>query len=324
MDQAYFSQIRGKIIPYLEEAVSSVQVAMAWFTSRELFNALIECLKRNVKVDLVLLDDAINYMDYAPDFNLFINAGGNLYIADASVGFMHHKFCIIDSCIVITGSYNWTYYAETRNVENIIVTDNHKIIKDFESEFLRLERILSLCSDYKRMSWDEIESREGVNYNEINYEIESICEAHQIPVRRIFETRTEVIRTEIKRTPYSRYSIGIEALDKHDNVVLETLVDAEQKLPFRSEEKVFYIDSKHLEEMPCCFKCGTSDNVSECLVIKEVDLLKIATGTYNESLPVKFSMHLDDNGSLRIDVSCEESGERMTISVLKSDLVKYE
>lgn len=94
---------------------------MAWFTSGELFQELLNCLERKVKVDLVLLDNAINYMDYAPDFNLFINAGGKLRIADFRIGFMHHKFCVIDSKVAITGSYNWTYYAETRNVENMFL-----------------------------------------------------------------------------------------------------------------------------------------------------------------------------------------------------------
>ena len=64
MEQAYFSQIRSKIIPYLNQAKKEIVVAMAWFTSAELFDALLSCLKRNVNVELVLLDNAINYMHY--------------------------------------------------------------------------------------------------------------------------------------------------------------------------------------------------------------------------------------------------------------------
>ncbi|TAE00475.1 MAG: hypothetical protein EAZ97_05805 [Bacteroidetes bacterium] len=33
---------------------------------------------------------------------------------------MHNKFCVIDSDIVLTGSYNWTNQAQ-RNDENITV-----------------------------------------------------------------------------------------------------------------------------------------------------------------------------------------------------------
>lgn len=96
---------------------------MTWFTSHELFDALQNCLKRGVRVRLVLLDDAINYMKYAPDFNQFVKQGGELHIATVEQRFMHHKFCVIDGSLVITGSYNWTYYAESRNIENVVITD---------------------------------------------------------------------------------------------------------------------------------------------------------------------------------------------------------
>jgi hypothetical protein len=41
-------------------------------------------------------------------------------------------------------------------------------------------------------------------------------------------------------------------------------------------------------------------------------------------LPIHFSMNLDDNGSLRVDISCAKSGQRLTVSTLNSKLVKYE
>ena len=54
MEQAYFSEIRNKIIPFLNNATDKIQVAMAWFTSSELFGALLDALNRNVDVELVL------------------------------------------------------------------------------------------------------------------------------------------------------------------------------------------------------------------------------------------------------------------------------
>jgi hypothetical protein len=324
MEQAHFSEIRSKIIKHLEGAVNTVQVAMAWFTSGELFNALLGCLEKGVKVDLILLDNAINYMDYAPDFNLFIKAGGNLRIADFRVGFMHHKFCIIDSRTVITGSYNWTYYAETRNVENVLITDNESVVDQFKSEFSRLTSELSVCNSCQRLTWDDIETIKDVNYEELNYEIERICEVQNKPVRRVYETRTEVVKTEIRLTAYSKYSIGIIVLDEQGVETFVPLINGGQKLPYSTDEMEFYMDSKNEKEFHCKFICGTPSNADDWMLIKEVDLLQIATGTSDENLPVKFSMRLEDNGSLRIDVSCAQSGERMTISVLKSDLVKYE
>ena len=48
---------------------------------------------------------------------------------------MHNKFCIFDGSILITGSYNWTYSAESRNAENIIITDEENVCEDYTKYF---------------------------------------------------------------------------------------------------------------------------------------------------------------------------------------------
>lgn len=72
MNNAYFSNIRNQIIYYLQNAQKDIKIAMAWFTSPELFSEIILCLNKGINIELVLLDDAINYHPYAPDFNVFI------------------------------------------------------------------------------------------------------------------------------------------------------------------------------------------------------------------------------------------------------------
>ena len=48
---------------------------------------------------------------------------------------MHHKFCVIDHDVVITGSYNWGYKAENKS-ENIVVTsDDSSLAEQFIQEF---------------------------------------------------------------------------------------------------------------------------------------------------------------------------------------------
>lgn len=324
MEKAYFSGIRNKIIPCLNNATQKIQVAMAWFTSNELFEALINALNRDVDVELILLDNAINYMYYAPDFNEFLNAGGKLRIAGAEVGFMHHKFCVIDDSVAITGSYNWTYYAETRNVENIVISDNSDIVMLFSAEFQRLQNLLSVSSSCARLSWDDIEQRDDVDYCELNYEIEQICEIQNKPVKRFFETKTEVVRTEIKKKALANYAIGIQALDSNDCVFFDPFITQGAKLPYHSLEIEFFFDSKNMTEIPCLFIYGNPNNKKEWHLIKEVDLMQVAKGTSDENLPVRFSMNLDDNGSLRVDVSCSKSGQKLTISTLDSKFVKYE
>ena len=263
-------------------------------------------------------------MYYAPDFNEFINAGGKLRIAGSEVGFMHHKFCVIDDSIAITGSYNWTYYAETRNVENIVISDNSEIVMLFSDEFQRLQNILSVSSSCARLSWDDIEQRDDVDYRELNYEIEQICEVQNKPVKRFFETKTKVVRTEIKKKALANYAIGIQALDDKDRIFFDPFINQGAKLPYHSSEFEFFFDSKNMTEFPCLFIYGNPNNKKEWYLIKEVDLMQVAKGTSDENLPVRFSMNLDDNGSLRVDVSCSKSGQKLTISTLDSKFVKYE
>ena len=47
----------------------------------------------------------------------------------------HHKFCVIDSKLLINGSYNWTRQAAVSNQENIVVTNQPDLVRDFEAHF---------------------------------------------------------------------------------------------------------------------------------------------------------------------------------------------
>ena len=263
-------------------------------------------------------------MYYAPDFNQLIKSGGSLWIAKQDIGFMHHKFCVIDDKIAITGSYNWTYYAETRNIENIVITDNPDIVNRFSTEFNRLTSLLPVSSFCARLSWDDIEAREDIDFRELNYEIERICEVQNKPVRRIFETRTEVVRTEIKKIPFAKYSIGILVCDNRGTEFFDPFINSGTQLPYHSTEKEYFFDSKHEQEFHCKFIYEKPNDQKEPKLIKEVDLMQIAKGTCDENLPVRFAMSLDDNGSLKVDVACTKSGQRLTISALDSNFVKYE
>lgn len=54
---------------------------------------------------------------------------------------LHHKVAIIDGETLVTGSYNWSNYAETKNLENLMILRgpaNRAIISDFEAEFVAM------------------------------------------------------------------------------------------------------------------------------------------------------------------------------------------
>jgi phosphatidylserine/phosphatidylglycerophosphate/cardiolipin synthase-like enzyme len=48
---------------------------------------------------------------------------------------MHHKVMILDGKTVITGSYNFTDSAETRNDEDLLILHSAWLAGEFEREF---------------------------------------------------------------------------------------------------------------------------------------------------------------------------------------------
>lgn len=138
MIKAHFSNIRSEILKEIYSAEKSLKIAVAWFTNNELFEALLLKCKAKIPVELIIINDSINLRQFGLDFNLFINEGGVLFFGDTD-NLMHHKFCIIDDKVLINGSYNWTYWAETQNEENITILKNEiDVLKSFDEEFRKL------------------------------------------------------------------------------------------------------------------------------------------------------------------------------------------
>jgi hypothetical protein len=138
----YFNNIRQEIRENLIKSKHEIFIAMAWFTNHEIFDILLEKANK-ISVNLIVMNDDINTRLDGLDFQKFIDLGGKFYFGKSGNP-MHNKFCIIDSNTLITGSYNYTYLAESINDENIIVFKGPSdIINDYKSEF---EKIISNLS----------------------------------------------------------------------------------------------------------------------------------------------------------------------------------
>jgi phosphatidylserine/phosphatidylglycerophosphate/cardiolipin synthase-like enzyme len=62
-------------------------------------------------------------------------------VLDENRGAMHHKVIVIDGETVVTGSYNFSKNAETRNNENLlIIKGNREIAEAYLAEFERIIR----------------------------------------------------------------------------------------------------------------------------------------------------------------------------------------
>ena len=109
------------IVEALDSAKESVRVQAYSFTSAAIAKALIEAHKRGVKIE-VILDKSNRTKNYsAADF--LLHAGIPTFI-DARHAIAHNKIILIDGRIVITGSFNFTQAAESRNAENLLIIDS--------------------------------------------------------------------------------------------------------------------------------------------------------------------------------------------------------
>jgi hypothetical protein len=157
MVQAHFQDIRVSIIKEIEKANKCLKVAVYWFTNHELFDLLYQKQLDGVQCDLIIHNDYINNRDTGLPFQKFIDAGGKFYFSDEENP-MHNKFCIIDNQVLINGSYNWTYYAESKNRENIlIIKDEIDVLNAFETEFLELIELVKPLQTIDRLTKFEVE-----------------------------------------------------------------------------------------------------------------------------------------------------------------------
>jgi hypothetical protein len=133
--KSYFENIRKIIISEIDKAEKEIIIAMAWFTNFDIFNILLSKLPK-VSIRLIVLNDDINNRNNGLDFQEFIDKGGEFYYGVQNRP-MHNKYCIIDEKVLISGSYNYTYLAESINYENIIVFKGPSDITDsYKSYFL--------------------------------------------------------------------------------------------------------------------------------------------------------------------------------------------
>lgn len=141
----YFSNIREALLKAFVDAHKSIDIAVAWFTNEQIFDVLLQKIAEGLRVRIVLINDDINHCG-GLCFQSFIDKGGLLFFGKPGY-FMHNKYCIIDESSVYTGSYNYTYFAEHTNFENIVcIADEDSAVNDYINNY---EHILKVSDEAK-------------------------------------------------------------------------------------------------------------------------------------------------------------------------------
>ena len=124
--EAYFCPREdcGKIFEYnIKSANSAVHCALYDIDLKNVINAL---SGKSKSADVKIVIDNSNSNGQIKGDGLKIDTDGQL---------MHNKFCVIDSYIVITGSFNPTFNDNFRNSNNVIVAYSKTLAGNYEDEF---------------------------------------------------------------------------------------------------------------------------------------------------------------------------------------------
>jgi phosphatidylserine/phosphatidylglycerophosphate/cardiolipin synthase-like enzyme len=136
--EVYFSlydNLQKAIIKNINQAEAFINIAMYIFTDKEIALPLAKARERGVKVRLYLDKDQVDYQYSQSRF--LVQRGIKTRISTNNY-IMHNKFAIIDNRLLLTGSYNWTFSANNRNDENLMVIDDPEIIEIFQNQFINL------------------------------------------------------------------------------------------------------------------------------------------------------------------------------------------
>lgn len=135
----YFSpddHVEAGLLDILDNAQSSIYFLAFSFTSDPLGEAIRRQAANGLEVKGVMETDQVK-SNAGSEYDVFRSAGLDVRL-DGNPGQMHHKVMIIDKQIVVTGSYNFSFSAETKNDENLIVIYDPEIAGQFVQEFQRI------------------------------------------------------------------------------------------------------------------------------------------------------------------------------------------
>ncbi|MEO8591074.1 MAG: phospholipase D-like domain-containing protein [Flavobacteriales bacterium] len=127
----------ARIAHAIHTADEHIEFALFAFTSSLLADALIDEQAQGRPVRGVLDTDQLDawLMQYLVDGNIDVHTDGDVD------GLLHHKYAIVDRDVpggdplVITGSHNWSYTAETINDENILIIHNAEVANLYYQEW---------------------------------------------------------------------------------------------------------------------------------------------------------------------------------------------
>jgi len=123
------------IVNAIQAASHSIRVQIYALTSQPIVAALAAAKQRRVDVRVILdRSQLVGDSSESPAVGRLISAGIPIMV-DTVPGLMHDKNMVIDGQTVLTGSFNYTWSAEHRNAETLLVIHNPQLAAQYTNDW---------------------------------------------------------------------------------------------------------------------------------------------------------------------------------------------
>lgn len=116
------------LLDAIARARVSIRVQAYSFTSNEIADALLAAKQRGV--DVVVILDKSQTSERSSVLPMLSRAEIPVYI-DYCCAIAHNKVMVMDGRYVVTGSYNFTRAAESKNAENLLILDDARLAESY-------------------------------------------------------------------------------------------------------------------------------------------------------------------------------------------------
>jgi phosphatidylserine/phosphatidylglycerophosphate/cardiolipin synthase-like enzyme len=148
---APWQDVEGALVAEIRAGRRTVHVQAYAFTSRALAQALIEAHRRGVQVSVLADREQAERLDNSRLPQLV--AAGIPVALEVRYAAAHNKILLVDAegeaPAVITGSYNFTWSAQAKNAENVLILRGHRALaRDYLDNWRRHRAEAVAWQDY--------------------------------------------------------------------------------------------------------------------------------------------------------------------------------
>jgi phosphatidylserine/phosphatidylglycerophosphate/cardiolipin synthase-like enzyme len=131
------------LVRVIGQARRSLHVQAYAFTNRRIADAMVKAHRRGVDVQ-VLADERMNRREKGNALPRLLAAGVPVAL-ETKYNAAHNKVLIVDAdgpgCAVVTGSFNFTWSAQNRNSENVLILRGHcEVARAYRDNWLQHRR----------------------------------------------------------------------------------------------------------------------------------------------------------------------------------------